>query len=71
MKLAELLADPKYGKAVTRKILLIITFTVLLIFGLFNTQMLLAVFFSLLNAATPFLFGIFVGYILNVIVKAF
>ena len=71
MKLAELLADPKYGKAVTRKILLIITFTVLLIFGLFNTQTLLTVFFSLLNAATPFLFGIFVAYILNVIVKAF
>ena len=38
MKLAELLANPKYGKVIMRKILLIITFTILLIFGLFNTQ---------------------------------
>ena len=36
MKLAELLANPKYGKVIMRKILLIITFTILLIFGLFN-----------------------------------
>ena len=71
MKLAELLANPKYGKVIMRKILLIITFTILLIFGLFNTQTLLNVFFTILNAATPFLSGIFVAYILNVIVKAF
>ncbi len=71
MKLAELWASPKYGKVITRKILLIITFTILLIFGLFNTQTLLNVFFTILNAATPFLSGIFVAYILNVIVKAF
>lgn len=71
MKLEELLNNPKLVKKLTRKILYIITFTVLLIFALFNLDRVWGIIQFIFALITPLLLGIGVAFVLNVLVKLF
>ena len=65
MNLKQLMEDPK----LTKRILLVITYTVLLIFGLFNLDRLLGMVLSIFSLAAPLFLGIAIAFVVNVILK--
>lgn len=71
MHLHELLNDATLSRRITRKILWIITFTVLLIFGLFHLNTVLLLLNNVLRLFQPFLTGIAIAFVLNVLVKLY
>ena len=71
MKLTELLTNPRFTKKFFRGTLLIILITIAVIFGLFNTEKLLAVVNTLLGVFYPFILGICIAFVLNVILKMY
>lgn len=71
MKLVDLLTNPRFTKKVFRGVLLIILITVAVIFGLFNTEKLVAVFNTIIAVSYPFLLGICIAFVLNVILKMY
>ena len=71
MKLDDFFQDATLVKKVTKKIILILTYAIVLIFALFNLEKLRDLFFGALGLAGPFLLGIALAYILNVLVKLF
>lgn len=71
MKLTELLTNPRFTKKFFRGTLLIILITIAVIFGLFNTEKLLAVVNTLFGVFYPFILGICIAFVLNVILKMY
>lgn len=65
MNLKQLIEDPK----LTKRIVLLITYTVLLIFALFNLDKLFSFFLSIFSLASPFFIGIAIAFVVNVILK--
>lgn len=65
MNLKQLTEDPK----LTKRIVLLITYTVLLIFALFNLDKLFGIFLSIFSLAAPFFIGIAIAFVVNVILK--
>lgn len=71
MKIEELMENTQLSKKITRKILLIITFTVALIFAVFHLDKLRDMAAYLTGILMPFLVGIAIAFVLNVFVKLF
>lgn len=71
MKLEEFLDNPKLMQKVVRKILLIVTYIIVLIFVLFNVSALQQVGGYVLWLLGPFLLGIAVAFVMNVILRLF
>lgn len=71
MKLEEFLDNPKLMQKVVRKILLIVTYIIALIFVLFNVSALQQVGEYVLWLLGPFLLGIAVAFVMNVILRLF
>ena len=71
MKWEEILSDSKLWKTVVKKILFVITFTVLLIFVLFHLDWMPAIGAKAVSVVGPFLIGIFIAFVLNVLVTLF
>lgn len=65
MNFKQLIEDPK----LTKRIVLLITYTVLLIFALLNLDKLLGIFLSIFSLAAPFFIGIAIAFVVNVILK--
>lgn len=71
MQLDELLEDSKKSKKITRRLIFFITFTVLLIYAVFHMSGLISVFHRIVGIFSPFLTGIVLAFILNLLVKLF
>lgn len=71
MKLTELLTNSHFTRRIFRGVLLIILITIAVIFGLFNTEKLLAVLNTLASVFYPFFLGICIAFVLNVILKMY
>lgn len=71
MKLEEFLDNPKLLQKVVRKILLIVTYIIVLIYALFNIHALQGVGGYILWLLGPFLLGIAVAFVMNVILRLF
>ena len=71
MKLEEFLDNPKLMQKVVRKILLIVTYIIVLIFVLFNVSALQQVGGYVLWLLGPFLLGIAVAFVMHVILRLF
>ena len=69
MNLAELLTNRRFTKRLLRSVLVIILIAIAIIFGLFNTEKLLAVLNTLAGVFYPFFLGICIAFVLNVILK--
>ena len=71
MNLAELLTNRRFTKRLFRSVLVIILIAIAIIFGLFNTEKLLAVLNTLAGVFYPFFLGICIAFVLNVILKMY
>lgn len=71
MKLVDLLTNPRFTKKIFRGTILVILITIAVIFGLFNTEKLLTVLNTLVAVFYPFLLGICIAFVLNVILKMY
>ena len=71
MKLADLLTNRRFTHQVFRGALLIVLIAIAVIFGLFNTEKLLAVLNTLTSVFYPFFLGICIAFVLNVILKMY
>ena len=71
MKIEELINNRQLSQRLMRKIFVIILFTVALIFAMFNLDRLRDMSLSALGIAAPFLTGIAVAFVLNVLVRLY
>ena len=71
MNWEEILSDPKLWKMIRRKLLFIILFTVGLIFALFHLDHVSSLISYVLAIFGPFLVGICIAYVLNILVRIF
>ena len=71
MKWEEILSDPKLWKMVLKKFLSVVAFTVILTFLLFHLDALPMVGGRVMSVIGPFLVGIAVAFVLNVLVRLF
>lgn len=71
MNLAELFTNRRFTKRLFRSILAILLIAIAVIFGLFNTEKLLAVLNTLMAVFYPFFLGICIAFVLNVILKMY
>ncbi|WP_101697634.1 AI-2E family transporter [Clostridium minihomine] len=71
MNWEEILSDPKLWKMIRRKLLFIILFTVGLIFALFHLDHVSSLVSYVLAVFGPFLVGICIAYVLNILVRIF
>lgn len=71
MNLAELLTNRRFTKRLFRSVLAILLIGIAVIFGLFNTEKLLAVLNTLVAVFYPFFLGICIAFVLNVILKMY
>ena len=71
LKLADLLTNRRFTHQVFRGALLIVLIAIAVIFGLFNTEKLLAVLNTLTSVFYPFFLGICIAFVLNVILKMY
>ena len=71
MNLAELLTNRRFTKRLFRSVLVIILIAIAIIFGLFNTEKLLAVLNTLAGVFYPFFLGMCIAFVLNVILKMY
>lgn len=71
MNLAELLTNCRFTKRLFRSVLAILLIGIAVIFGLFNTEKLLAVLNTLVAVFYPFFLGICIAFVLNVILKMY
>lgn len=71
MNLAELLTNRRFTRRIFRSVLVIILIAIAIIFGLFNTEKLLAVLNTLAGVFYPFFLGICIAFVLNVILKMY
>ena len=71
MNLAELLTNRRFTKRLFRSVLAILLIAIAVIFGLFNTEKLLAVLNTLVAVFYPFFLGICIAFVLNVILKMY
>ena len=71
MNLAELLTNRRFTRRLFRSVLVIILIAIAIIFGLFNTEKLLAVLNTLAGVFYPFFLGICIAFVLNVILKMY
>lgn len=71
MKLTELLTNPRFTRKIFRGVVLVLLIAIAVIFGLFNSQQLFAVFNTLTSVFFPFFLGICIAFVLNVILKMY
>ena len=71
LKLADLLTNRRFTHQVFRGALLIVLIAIAVVFGLFNTEKLLAVLNTLTSVFYPFFLGICIAFVLNVILKMY
>lgn len=71
MKLEDLLTNKNFTRNFFRKTLLLITLILLVVFCLFKSEIISAGLGTFFNAFKPFLLGICVAYVLNILVKLF
>lgn len=71
MNLAELFTNRRFTKRLFRSVLAVILIAIAVIFGLFNTEKLLAVLNTLIAVFYPFFLGICIAFVLNVILKMY
>lgn len=71
MNLPELLTNRRFTKRLFRSVLAILLIGIAVIFGLFNTEKLLAVLNTLVAVFYPFFLGICIAFVLNVILKMY
>ncbi len=71
MQIEELLEDSVKTKKLSRRLIFFITFTVLLIYVVFHMSGLISIFHRITNVLSPFLTGIVLAFILNLLVKLF
>ena len=69
VKLEEFFANKKLLRKIIKKILLIITFTVALIFALFNFDRVWGFITGAISLAAPFFIGIAIAFVVNVLLK--
>ena len=69
VKLEEFFANKKVLRKIIKKILLIITFTVALIFALFNFDRVWGFITGAISLAAPFFIGIAIAFVVNVLLK--
>lgn len=69
MNWEEVLSDSKLWKMVRRKLLLIIVFTVGLIFGLFHLDEVSGILSRVISLFSPFLVGIAFAFVMNILVR--
>ena len=71
IKIEELTKNSKISKWITKKLLFLISFTVIFIYAVFHVDALLSVVRAGLKMFSPFLIGIVIAFILNLLVKLF
>lgn len=71
MKLEELLENPQISKKLVKKIMFLIAFTIFFIYAVFHLSGLLAIVKQAIAIVSPFLIGIVIAFVLNVLVKLF
>ena len=71
MKLKEWIDDPKFTKKAIKAAMLLITFAVLLIYVVFHLEQAGSILNALFSLFSPFLMGIAVAFVLNVLLKLF
>lgn len=69
MKLEEFFANKKLIRKIIKKILLIITFTVVLIFTLFHLERVWALITGAISVMAPFFIGVAIAFVVNVLLK--
>ena len=67
MKLTELLTNPRFTRKIFRGVVLVLLIAIAVIFGLFNSQQLFAVFNTLTSVFFPFFLGICIAFVLNAV----
>ena len=65
MNFKQLVEDSK----LTKRVILVVTYTVLLIFALFHLDKLFGFILSIFSLASPFFIGIAIAFVVNVILK--
>ena len=71
MKLKEWIDDPKFTQKAIKAAMLLITFTVILIYVVFHLEQAGSILNALFSLFSPFLMGIAVAFVLNVLLKLF
>ena len=71
MKLKEWIDDPKFTQKAIKAAMLLITFAVLLIYVVFHLEQAGSILNALFSLFSPFLMGIAVAFVLNVLLKLF
>lgn len=69
MKLEDMLSNSELSKTIFRKVLLVITFTIVLIFAIFHLDQVINLLKAGLSIISPFLIGIVIAFVLNILIK--
>lgn len=71
MKLENFIKDEMFGKSFTKRMMFLVVFIVILVYGVFHVQEVIALLYSGVKMLAPFIIGIVIAFVVNIILKLF